>query len=151
MVVIHLRLVGLCGADREVTEDPAEMARLLAAEWCPTFTNKTINLQVAAKVISAWTIPMNLEGITLPSPHDFAAAASRERATAPAPDGIPYGAWASSGLVAGRTLPSMELLLRTGLLPPVSFDEAFLVLSPNGGGQSQSRPSAASGDSTSGT
>ena len=61
-----LMVVGLLGADNLVTEDPAEMARLLAAEWSPTFANKTINLEVAAKAISTWTTPMNLEGVTPP-------------------------------------------------------------------------------------
>ncbi len=67
--------------------------------------------------------------------------------SAPGPDGIPYGAWAGSGIVSGRTLASMEQLLRFGMLPPVSFNETFRVFAP----KADEEKTVAGGDSTIGS
>ena len=112
-------------SDGTVTQNDDEKAEELAKHWGKTLEEKLIDGADAELFLSEFAGDFHFENIRPPDQNVIEKFVARARHSAPGPDGLPYGAWKSTGSVGSRVLFRVLVELASGTLPPQEFNESL--------------------------
>lgn len=116
---------------RVITEPDAKVAALKEG-WAPTFAKRAVNSSVARSVLDKWAGTFNWSEALPPNGENFQDMVDHCGDAAPGPDGIPKAGWRATRGWGATTLHSLGMLLTTGVLPPISYNDGQQVFITKG-------------------
>ena len=123
----RLIIYGIELPDGSLAVSPPDKANALAGHWGSFFAKKEINTRLAEAVTRRYSTELDVSGERFPGDDDFIAYWKRAKHSATGPDGIPYCAWAASGLPAACTMRLLLWDLMAGESAPEGFNDSYAI------------------------
>ena len=118
--------------DGNIIREEPQLTIAMGAAWQPTFSPKDFNEGEAQEFLESLGDFGTYEDVPPPDEWAMSDTVWSMRDSAPGGDGLPYSSYKGIGLTGVKTLLGADRALRSGVLPPPSFNESVTMFSPKG-------------------
>ena len=124
--------IAIIRSDGSLAASGHEKADELGRYWGKTFDEKPINADDANAFVKEFGTSFDFDHLRPPGQADIKACLARARHSAPGPDGLPYGAWRSTGFTGSKVLSWVLQALCEGAPPADDFNESLGIFPAKG-------------------